>query len=98
MPAKLPNIADSALAFRGYNITNLGRTRELLAVPAYAGGIHEEMTRFSDICSELYRDMEVVWICCMPPVRFLFDENAEPRGLENVLVAGLNTGWFSVMT
>jgi [acyl-carrier-protein] S-malonyltransferase len=52
MPAKLPNIADSALAFRGYNITNLGRTRELLAVPAYAGVLHEELTRFSDICSE----------------------------------------------
>ncbi len=52
---KLPlrdGIADSALAFRGYNITNLGRTRELLVVPAYAGVLHEELTRFSDICSE----------------------------------------------
>jgi [acyl-carrier-protein] S-malonyltransferase len=52
MPAKLPNIADSALAFRGYNLTNLGRTRELLAVPASAGVLREELTRFSEISSE----------------------------------------------
>jgi [acyl-carrier-protein] S-malonyltransferase len=45
-------IADSALAFRGYNISNLGRTRELLAVPAYAGVLREELARFSEICSE----------------------------------------------
>ena len=28
-------IAEAALAFRGYNVTNLGRTPELLAVAAY---------------------------------------------------------------
>jgi len=55
MPAKLPNIADSALAFRGYNITNLGRTRELIAVPAYADVLREELSRYSDICSEYSR-------------------------------------------
>ena len=45
-------IADVALAFRGYNVTNLGRTAELLAVPAYAAILREELARYSLICSE----------------------------------------------
>ncbi len=42
-------IVDSALAFRGYNITNLGRTPELLAVPAYRATILQEFQRFGAI-------------------------------------------------
>jgi [acyl-carrier-protein] S-malonyltransferase len=49
---------DVALAFRGYNITNLGRTAELLAIPAYAGVLREELHRYSLICSE-YRPHRV---------------------------------------
>jgi [acyl-carrier-protein] S-malonyltransferase len=45
-------IADVALAFRGYNVTNLGRTSELLAVPAYAEILREELARYSEICDE----------------------------------------------
>jgi [acyl-carrier-protein] S-malonyltransferase len=45
-------IADVALAFRGYNITNLGRTAKLLAVPAYQSIVREELDRYSHICSE----------------------------------------------
>ncbi len=45
-------IAEAALAFRGYNITNLGRTAELLAVPAYEGILRDELARYSLICSE----------------------------------------------
>jgi [acyl-carrier-protein] S-malonyltransferase len=46
-------IAEVALAFRGYNVTNLGRTGELLAVPAYADILREELARYSRICSEV---------------------------------------------
>jgi [acyl-carrier-protein] S-malonyltransferase len=46
-------IADIALAFRGYNITNLGRTGELLAVPAYSDILRKELSRYSRICSEV---------------------------------------------
>jgi [acyl-carrier-protein] S-malonyltransferase len=46
------DIADVALAFRGYNIKNLGRTAELLAVPAYQSILREELHRYSLICSE----------------------------------------------
>ncbi len=46
-------IAEAALAFRGYNYTNLGRTAELLAVPAYSRVIREELSRFGQICGEV---------------------------------------------
>ncbi len=52
------NIADTALAFRGYNITNLGRTGELLAVPSYQRIVEDELNRFGTICNE-YVDYNV---------------------------------------
>ena len=52
------NIADTALAFRGYNVTNLGRTAELLAQPAYRQIVCAELERFGAICSE-YADQPV---------------------------------------
>jgi [acyl-carrier-protein] S-malonyltransferase len=45
-------IEDTALAFRGYNVTNLGRTPELLAIPAYQAILIQELERYSAICSE----------------------------------------------
>lgn len=52
MANALPDIAATALAFRGYNVTNLGRTAELLGQPNYQEVVTEELRRFSDICSE----------------------------------------------
>ena len=46
-------IADSALAFRGYNITNLGRSAELLAVGPYQSLVEEELTRYAEVCSDV---------------------------------------------
>ncbi len=46
------DITTAALAFRGYNVTNLGRTAELLAKPAYHGIVSEELQRFSTLCAE----------------------------------------------
>ena len=46
------SIRGAALAFRGYNLTNLGRTPELLAHPAYHAIIVEELRRYSDLCAE----------------------------------------------
>lgn len=46
-------IASTALAFRGYNFTNLGRTQELAAIPAYRAIVHEELARFSGVCGEI---------------------------------------------
>ena len=45
-------IGEAALAFRGYNTTNLGRTKELIEVPKYAPVVEEELARFGAICSE----------------------------------------------
>jgi len=45
-------IATSAFAFRGYNVTNLGRSPELLAHHAYGPVVAEHLSRMSDICSE----------------------------------------------
>jgi [acyl-carrier-protein] S-malonyltransferase len=41
------------LAFRGYNVTNLGRTSELLAQRAYREIVDFELRRFGDVCAEV---------------------------------------------
>jgi len=53
-PARLrQQIAATAFAFRGYNVTNLGRSREMLAHPAY-GPIYDRFLReASEISAEV---------------------------------------------
>jgi [acyl-carrier-protein] S-malonyltransferase len=46
-------IETTAFAFRGYNITNLGRTAELLADARYGGTVTSYLNRASAICSEV---------------------------------------------
>jgi [acyl-carrier-protein] S-malonyltransferase len=51
----------SALAFRGYNVTNLGRTGELLAHPAYAPIVERHLREASAVASEvLSRPVDLV--------------------------------------
>lgn len=45
-------LSNAALAFRGYNVVNLGRTAELLATPAYANTVAAYLNEGSEICSE----------------------------------------------
>jgi [acyl-carrier-protein] S-malonyltransferase len=45
-------LAESALAFRGYNVTNLGRSGELLAVPAYAATVERNLTQIGAAASQ----------------------------------------------
>lgn len=47
------NLSHAALAFRGYNVTNLGRTSELLATGAYQAIVESELRRFGEICAEI---------------------------------------------
>jgi len=51
-------ITTTALAFRGYNLTNLGRTSELFAQQAYRKIVAEELERFSTLCND-YSDQPV---------------------------------------
>ena len=51
-------LSEAVLAFRGYNVTNLGRTAELMDVDPYRPILQEELDRFSSICSE-YTQTEV---------------------------------------
>jgi [acyl-carrier-protein] S-malonyltransferase len=54
MPNSLPSkIATAAFAFRGYNITNLGRTPELLAHPAYGPTVRRYLRRGGEVCAEI---------------------------------------------
>src|SRR6476660_2818445 len=46
-------IATTAFSFRGYNTTNLGRTPELLAHPAYGPTVHRYLKRASEICADV---------------------------------------------
>lgn len=45
--------ATTACAFRGYNVTNLGRTAELLDVPRYAPTVERRLTEASRVASDL---------------------------------------------
>jgi [acyl-carrier-protein] S-malonyltransferase len=64
-------IADVALAFRGYNITNLGRTAELLAAPAYRETLQQELARYSRICADV--------VGAPVDLQRLVDEGVEPQ-------------------
>jgi len=46
-------LAATAFAFRGYNVTNLGRSTELLAQPAYQATIERFLNEGSAICSDV---------------------------------------------
>jgi [acyl-carrier-protein] S-malonyltransferase len=45
-------IANTAFAFRGYNITNLGRTPELLEHPSFGPTVERWLTEASEVCAE----------------------------------------------
>jgi len=47
------HIGTTALAFRGYDVANLGRSRELLEHPVYGPSVRATLDRFSEICSEV---------------------------------------------
>lgn len=54
MPTLIANSpAYTALAFRGYNVTNVGRTAELMQVPAYESLVKDELQRFARICEAI---------------------------------------------
>ncbi len=46
-------IGNTALAFRGYNITNLGRSRELLMHDAYGPVVRQHLKEASATCAEI---------------------------------------------
>lgn len=57
----LGELGTTALAFRGYNVTNLGRTPELLEDSRYGPIMREFLNRGSAICAEvLRRDVDLV--------------------------------------
>lgn len=62
MPFDLPKqLSRSALAFRGYNSTNLGRSAELLAVPAYTEVMKRRLVAISEVAAdELKRPVDLV--------------------------------------
>lgn len=52
---------NAVFAFRGYNVTNLGRTPELLAHPQYGEIVEEYLVEGSKTCSEIIgRDVDLV--------------------------------------
>jgi [acyl-carrier-protein] S-malonyltransferase len=46
-------LASAAFIFRGYNVTNLGRSRELLVHPAYGPVVEPYLKEASETCSEV---------------------------------------------
>jgi len=46
-------LPDAAFAFRGYNVTNLGRSGELLAHPAYGPIVEESLRAAGEVCGDV---------------------------------------------
>ena len=46
-------LGKSAFAFRGYNVTNLGRTPELLQHPQYGPIVERHLRTASEICTDV---------------------------------------------
>src|SRR5436190_15867363 len=54
-------IASAAFAFRGYNVTNLGRSHELLAHAVYGPTVEQYLREASEICSSVVgRNVDLV--------------------------------------
>jgi [acyl-carrier-protein] S-malonyltransferase len=62
MPNELQqHIGSTAFAFRGYNVTNLGRTPELLAHPAFGPTVRRHLEQASAVCAaEIGRPVDLV--------------------------------------
>lgn len=64
-PTLAAELPQSALAFRGYNITNLGRSRELLAQPAYTATVERHLQELSQVAAGvLRRPVDLVQVVC----------------------------------
>jgi len=51
----IERIPDCVLAFRGYNVVNLGRTPELLEHPAFAAVVENQLAAVSDAASDILK-------------------------------------------
>lgn len=62
MPNELQrHIETTAFSFRGYNVTNLGKTPELLAHPLYGSTVERHLRAAADVCSaEIGRQVDLV--------------------------------------
>src|SRR5262245_51272103 len=74
-------IGNTAFAFRGYNVTNLGRTPELLAHPAYGPTVTRYLRRAGEVCAEiLKRPVDLVG-CVSRREEYGMDRYGEAVGL-----------------
>ena len=55
LPSLTARLPSTTLAFRGYNVTNLGRSGELLANPAFGPLVEERLTAISHVAGELLK-------------------------------------------
>src|SRR5437016_2284776 len=51
----LARLGSAAFAFRGYNVTNLGRTPELLAHSAYGRIVEAHLAEASELCGDMIK-------------------------------------------
>lgn len=78
-------LPETALAFRGYNVTNLGRSQELLAHPAYQATVERHLREMSQAASEhLGRSVDLV-----PRVREAVETSIESYGDAIALILGM---------
>lgn len=89
----IERIPDCVLAFRGYNVTNLGRTPELLAHRAFGALVERELAAVSDAASDiLKRRVDLV-----AQVRQRQESTLEAYGEALALVLAVESAQLSIL-
>src|SRR5688572_4679756 len=86
-------LPDTALAFRGYNVTNLGRSSELLAHSAYRSTVEKHLRAISDAAGQhLGRPVDLV-----ARVRGNLETSIETYGDAIALIIGMECAQRELM-
>ena len=92
-PDLKPNMSSAAFAFRGYNVTNLGRTPELLEHPAYC----EIVERHLKLASEVFATATSKPIDLVQRVRLREETALETYGEALCLIAGVSLAQLEIL-
>jgi [acyl-carrier-protein] S-malonyltransferase len=88
-----PRLPSAALSFRGYNLTNLGRTPELLAHPAYGPVVSRHLNVMAEAASDvLHRRVDLV-----ARVRAKEETSLETYGDAVALIVGVEAAQLELL-
>ncbi len=92
-PDLKPNMSSAAFAFRGYNVTNLGRTPELLEHPAYGAIVEKHLM----LAAEVFATATAKRIDLVQRVRLREETSLETYGEALCLIAGASLAQLEIL-